>query len=376
MKQKFLAVTVLVFTVFLGACPVEDTDSDGDASDIDWKNYTAAGEFSIRVKNESNRDLVAFKSSLNQNNLLGGVGKNETDHGFSRNTALFTPGLSEDFSLIFITQEDYQTYKGDLSQLKDRPFTRLFAVYNANGTNEVPFVISDKLGGGNQMIISNLSGYDIELRLDSPRGTTLGYAPRQTTNTILYVQNGNMRYFPVLKAYNGARDQVITIYPKAADGLPKGKSLSFTGNSKVSVNAAEFAEDTEISTGVAFLEVQNSSNDGITVRKGVTDLETATGITILNPGDKRTFKIEMTTLGDGTYAEYETFSGWKIYDGLGARSKDIPTADGEPTGTKLYADYLYRITVTGNWEGTNITLTPPTKVGETKVSITSFMAND
>ena len=374
MKQKFLAVMVLAFTVFLSACPFPDPEDGGDVGDIDWKNHTSAGDFSIRVKNESNRDLIAFKSSLTENNLLGGVGKGETDHGFSRNTALFTPGLSEDFSLIFITKEDYQTYKGDLKQLKDRPFTRLFAVYNANGTNEVPFIISDKLGGGNQMIISNLSSYDIELRLDSPRGTTLGYAPHQTTNTILYVQDGNMRYFPVLKAYNGARDQVITIYPKASDGFPKGKSLSFTGSSKVNVNAAEFVDDTDISTGVAFLEVQNSSDDGITVRKGVTDLETATGITILNPGQKRTFKIDMTDLGSSNYAEYETFSGWKIYDGLGARSKDIPAED-EETGTKLYADYLYRIVVNGNWEGTNITVSAPTKIGD-KVSITSFMADN
>jgi hypothetical protein len=249
-------------------------------------------------------------------------------------------------------------------------------MYNAGGTNEVPFIVSDKLGGNNQMVISNLSSFDIELRLDSPRGTTLGYAPHQTVNTILYVQNGDMRYFPVLKAYNPARDQVITIYPKASDGYPKGKSQSFTGDTKVNVNAAEFVDDTNISTGVAYLEVQNSSDDGITVRKGSTDLETATGITILNPGSKRTFKIEMTDLGGSNYAEYETFSGWAIYDGLGARSKTVPPAEEGETGAELYADYLYRITVNGQWEGTNITVSPPVRVGNTKVSITSFMSDN
>jgi hypothetical protein len=372
MKQKKLMAVILALAAFLGACKDEiTTPNPGDG--IDWKNYTVAGEFSIRVKNESNRDLIAFKGSLSQNNLLGGVKKNETDHGFSRNTSLFTAGLSEDFSLIFITNEDYQTYKGDLNQLKNQPFTRLFAVYNANGTNEIPFIVSDKLGGDNQMIISNLSDFDIELRLNSPRGTTLGYAPHETVNTILYVQNGDMRYFPVLKAYNPARDQVITIYPKATDGLPKGKSLSFKGGEKVQVNAAEFVNENNISTGVAYLEVQNSSDDGITVRKGSTDLETATGITILSPGEKRTFKIDMSDLGDGNYAEYETFTGWEIYDGLGARHKPVPVDDG---GTKLYSDYLYRIIVTGNWEGTNITVSQPAQVGGTKVSITSFMADD
>jgi hypothetical protein len=313
---------------------------------------------------------------LQQGNLLGGVKKGETDHGFPRDTALFTPGLSEDFSLIFITNEDYEDYKGDLTQLKDRPFTRLFAVYNANGTNEVPFIVSSRLGGDNQMIISNLSGYDIELRLNSPRGTTLGYAPHETVQTILYVQNGDMRYFPVLKAYNPARDQVITIYPKETDGLPKGKSLSFTGNDKLSINADEFVNDVDVSTGVAFLEVQNSSDDGIMVRKGLVDLATATGITILNPGSKRTFKIDMTEMSDSKYAEYETFTGWEIYDGLGARHKAIPGDEEGGTSTKLYADYLYRITVSGNWANTNITITKPAKVGDTKVSITSFMADD
>jgi hypothetical protein len=364
-----------VFAVFLAACPGPDNNT-GEGDGIDWKNYLVAGEFSIRVKNESNRDLIAFKSSLSQNTLMGGVRKGETDHGFSQNTALFASGLSEDFSLIFITSEDYQQYKGNLNQLKDRPFTRLFAMYNASGTNEVPFIVSDKLGGNNQMVISNLSSFDIELRLDSPRGTTLGYAPHQTTNTILYVQNGNMRYFPVLKAYNPARDQVITIYPKASDGYPRAKSLSFTGNTKVNVNAAEFVTDTNISTGVAYLEVQNASDDGITVRKGSTDLETATGVTILNQGDKRTFKIEMSDLGGSKYAEYETFSGWAIYDGVGARSKSVPSAEEGKTSTDLYADYLYRIIVEGEWDGTKITVSPPTRVGNTKVSIDSFMSDN
>jgi hypothetical protein len=81
----------------------------------------------------------------------------------------------------------------------------------------------------------------------------------------------------------------------------------------------------------------------------------------------------MSDLGGGNYAEYETFTGWEIYDGLGARHKSIPVDEG---GTKLYSDYLYRIVVNGDWEGTNITVSQPAQVGGTKVSITSFMADN
>jgi succinate-acetate transporter protein len=46
MKQKKLMAVILSLAVFLGACKDEITTPNPEDG-IDWKNYTAAGEFSI-----------------------------------------------------------------------------------------------------------------------------------------------------------------------------------------------------------------------------------------------------------------------------------------------------------------------------------------
>ena len=77
--------------------------------------------------------------------------------------------------------EEYEANKGSdsaLTLLGQRPFTGIFAVYNASGANEVPWIVSSKLGGTSKLVINNMTGFNMELRQDSPRGTTLGYSPR------------------------------------------------------------------------------------------------------------------------------------------------------------------------------------------------------
>ena len=84
-----------------------NTDTDKDTSgggSVDWTNYKTAGSFSIRIKNEANRDLVVFKNTVSKANILGGVRKNASDHGLKLDTKHFNENTG--FSLIFITTED------------------------------------------------------------------------------------------------------------------------------------------------------------------------------------------------------------------------------------------------------------------------------
>jgi hypothetical protein len=349
--------------------PGGDDDHDGTADGIDWTSYESEGSYSIRVKNESNRDLVAFKGSFAPENLIGGVRKNQTNHGLPLKTSLFVSNT--DFALVFLTLEDYNAYKDNLRSRNQYPFARVFAVYNANGTNEVPFMVDSKLGGSNKLILDNMTSYNMEIRRNSPRGETLGYAPNQSNNTILNIVDGEYNLFIVFKKYNVLRDEIITMYPKAPDGLPIMLDYAFENGVERTINAGTYTSDiANLSSGYAFLVVKNSmTSGGIRVLKGDEVQKTASGIATINAGDSRTYLIPMdavTTDAGSTYSDTTVFSGWNV--GPTSRDKPIPVSDslkGEGDQNIFKTDYMYTVTVTGNPNtGEGITVSAPVESAE------------
>jgi hypothetical protein len=340
-----------------------DTGDDGfNDEGIDWTNYETEGSYSVRVKNESNRDLVAFKNSLAPENLIGGIRKNASNHGLPRKTNLFTS--NSDFPLVFLTLEDYKTYKNDLKSREQYPFTRIFAVYNANGTNEVPFLVDSKLGGANKLILDNMTTYNMEIRRNSPRGETLGYAPSQSNNTVLNIVDGDYNLFIVFKKYNALRDEIITMYPKAPDGLPIMLDYAFEDGDERNINAANYTGDiTNFSSGYAFLVVENRMiSGGIRVLNGDEVQKTVTGIATINANESRTYLIPMTavSIGDNTtYSDTTIFAGWKV--GPTNRDQPIPVSEElkNTEGQNVFkSDYTYTVTVTGD-PNTGITVNAP-----------------
>jgi hypothetical protein len=359
MKTRFtwlnIAAVLVLASLLVLSCQInvggdEKTDGNGSESgDIDWTSYNTAGTYAIRIKNESNRDLVAFMSSLSKDKILGGIPKNSGNHGIKLNTTLFNE--NKDFSIIFLTKEDYETYKSNLASREQYPFTRIFAMYNASGTNEVPFIVSGKLGGDNKLVINNMTSLNMELRQDSPRGTTLGYAPYEANNTTLFIQDGSFQVFPVFKKYNKVRDEILTIYPRAADGLPVGDEMSFMDGKTITISAGDYTGNISMSSGAAFLVVKNSSKQGVTVYKGSEVQTTASGISTINSGEERTFTILMDDLGQGEYEESKELSGWRVVQ-IGTRNLDIET-------TTLSADYRYTVTVEGDWNASTQKISAP-----------------
>ncbi|MDR0494714.1 MAG: hypothetical protein LBG95_03700 [Treponema sp.] len=366
MKRTMICAAVLAAVILLFSCGDAggDPDNAGDntIAGVDAVSYNEAGTYSIRIKNESNRDLIAFKSRLSALNLLGAVPKQATNHGIKLDTTLFPAGQSQDFSILFLTKEDYETYKSNLSSREQYPFTRIFAAYNASGTNETPWIVSGRLGGNNKFVINNMTAWNMELRENSPRGTTLGYAPYEANNTTLYMNQGSFYIFPVFKQYNAARDEIITIYPRAVEGIPMGDEFSFEGGNELTINAATFISNTNMSSGTAYLVVHNGSQQGITVYNGNTIQKTATGISTINSGDTRTFPILMDGDANSGYEASKNISGWKIMN-MGVREVPIPTAS-------LDADYRYTVEVLGDWSQgvSDVTVRTPEK-GAIKVTV-------
>jgi hypothetical protein len=261
-----------------------------------------------------------------------------------------------------LTKEDYEANKDNLKSLEQRPFTRIFAVYNAAGDNDIPFLVDGKLGGTNAVVLQNMTGYNMEIRRDSPRGPTLGYAPSHALNTTIYLVDGNYSLFPVFKKYDANRDLITTIYPKRAiDGMPMRTGISLEKGEEVEMNATKFTTNLTFTTGYAYLVVVNNSVDGVQVTKGATVQKTATGMTMVNAGDQRTFLVEMPVVSGGNdSAAYETktaFAGWFI--GETGDPKAIPVNDdlkdekvsGGGTASVFAADYMYTVTVSGDANG-------------------------
>ena len=144
----------------------------------------------------------------------------------------------------------------------------------------------------------------------------------------------------MFKKYNALRDEIITIYPYAADGLPMGDEFSFQNGQELTINATKYTgTNTGFSSGAALLLIKNASEQGITVMSGITVQKTATGISTINSGEERTFTILMDEVSGGKYESSKQLSGWKIVN-MGTREKPITT-------TTLEADYRYTVTVGG-----------------------------
>jgi hypothetical protein len=231
----------------------DDDDEGGSVAGVDSKSYDAPWSYSIRIKNNSNHDLLAFKSQFSSDTVLGMVPKRADDHGLKLNTALFPPGQSQDFSVVFLTREDYELYKNNLSSREQYAFTRLFAVYIDGGDNKTPVVVSAMLGGGNMLVINNKASWNMELREDSPQGVSLICVPSMVDNTPLYVNQGGFYVFPVFKWYSLPLDEIITVYPRDADGNPVKENLSFEdGNAPPTINAGTYTTNTVMSSGQQF----------------------------------------------------------------------------------------------------------------------------
>ena len=81
-----------------------DEDDKSVVEKIDYTNYLS--DFSIKVKNNTSKKLVAFKGSPSATNLLGGIPAGPgNEHGLKKDTTLFT--TSSDFVLFIVTEEDY-----------------------------------------------------------------------------------------------------------------------------------------------------------------------------------------------------------------------------------------------------------------------------
>jgi hypothetical protein len=359
MKKLVKLVAVLAALALVLSCDLnggDDDNGDGDNGGVDFTDHTT--DYAIRLSNLTGERLVVFKGGLTESALIGGIPAHATQFGLKKDPVLFN--RTHDFPLIFLTEAQYNANKSNLQSLKNFPFTRIFAFYNATGTNDTVYEISGHLGGSNKLLIQNLSSMNVELRLNGISGETIGYAEAVSLNTTLYLDSADYNIFPVFKGYNAYRDAIITVYPKFGNG-----NAWYTQFQVGAENQNEYSLDvsdipiTGFSSGTALLIIENQSNIGVQLQRGGTPLRTATGIATINNGWPRTFQIDMASAGDNKYADSTGIAGYTV----GPNGGQVNIGDG--SNYQLYANKIYKVTVTGTYGGSGLIVSEPVEQSET-----------
>jgi len=344
MKKAFIVlVFALIGSLLFFSCPSDDDNKgNGDGNGIDYANYTS-NSF-ITIQNNTDKDLVVFKNTPSVSSLIGGVPARSGMHGLKKDAVLFAS--DGDFILFLVTEKDYLANKNNLSALAGKPFVSFFVFYSANaGTNTV-YTVSSILSGEYTLEVRSPLNWNVELRLGGVNGPTLGYIPKGQRSTIFKVDAGVFEIFPVLRQYNAFRDVISTYYPQWESGPMAGRAMSVG----ISISAAEpysvvYLNDLlgginlNLSTGCAFLLVENQCLYTVQVFNGNTLQLTSTGITSVPPGTTQMFTVYMPMFSNGEYANNTSVNSYKIGSSL------ITAGIGDVV---LEVDKIYRVVVTGN----------------------------
>ncbi|MDR2731581.1 MAG: hypothetical protein LBB81_11890 [Treponema sp.] len=339
---KFSALVLIVGLVF-GLTGCDDDPNKGKGTTVSFESFSPP---SIYVDNKSGERLIAFKGSLNPNNLISGIPAYATNHGLAKtssvNNTLFT--TTGDFALILITEAQYNQNKNNLASAA--VFAEIYAFYNHEATNNNRFQISSKSGGSGRITLNNPTNWNIEIRKDGPTGEVLGYVAAQMTNTVLRVNApDDYRLYPVFKRYVASEKEIYETVPKytegALTGQPYAKNFSLeTANGTSSWNLGELSGlvNMSLSSGSFYLKVNNNSNTAVMFYRGDDIQLTSTGLKGIPPANSRIYSVKITRNPDGTYPNTSDISQLKI--GTEGNQLSITTST-------FKLDYIYTINVTG-----------------------------
>ena len=349
-----LLAVATIFALSFISCKADDNEDKGTGNSVPAVDYESAnGSYLIMVTNNTTEKLVAFKSSPALTNLIGGIPANSHNHKLKLNDKLF-PSTS-DFVLFVLKEKDFINNYNNLAALANKPFTTLYAFYNASSSNARSYEISSHLGGEGSITITQPLGINmcVELRLGSPYGETLGFLykgePRATFRLPLNTGNNEDPWydvFPVFRRYdkNKNKGEIISIFPTYVSGANKGKPLfkNFileATEPDQTLDVSEWYNNVKFISGYAYIEVINNSDYVISFSNGTTTQMTSTGGVGMRSGSSQTFQFEMPNAS----ASFDN------------ASLDLKTLKINTTGTSIAVpertvktEYLYRIEVTGN----------------------------
>lgn len=263
-----------------------------------------------------------------------------SEAGLKLDNKLFN--TTEDFALLFLTKELYESNKNNLDAVKNQAFTSCYAFYNANGENEMLYRVSSKLGGDAKLVLRNNTKFNIELRVDSPDGDVLGYVAAQNSNTVLNVEAGkDMVIYPVFRRYSAKKNEMYTISPTTAKGNPIFSQRSFeAGEQEFRVGDLwNNATLTNFTTGGCYVTLINAvKTTGVVLMKNGKEVVTSTGVKTVNSGKEASYFIPFPKAGNSVFPdEMELTLGVSTFGG--------DSVDAKPFTFKR--DHSYKFTAKG-----------------------------
>jgi len=307
----------------------------------------------LRVDNRTSSRLIAFKGTVTEDTLLGGIPANRNNHALWRNPSLFQSSGS--FSVVLVTEADFNANRDSLGILDTQPFARMFAFYNHGTDNPVRHTISisSLLGGMHTVEAINNTNLHAELRIDSRYGQSIGVAAHGGRTLLPFGGIGNTFVFPVFQVFHPVQNTIVDFFPVFPHNrAPFFFSRGFGATAEtwiLNVQDAWNAIDGTVTLGAAWVTIQNQSTiSSVEVLEGTEPQRDMMGTSLFSPGTRRTFSFSMATdVGNAVLSE-RTFHNLHVGAGMGT---EVPvragTADG-PTSFTLLTDMHYTITVTGS----------------------------
>ncbi|MCL2806514.1 MAG: hypothetical protein FWD26_11315 [Treponema sp.] len=346
--KKILKISVLLLAVglifsFTGCDDDDGTGGSGSGSGSGGVDFTSQQTASIRVRNNTNVRLVAFRGRPDTANLLGGVPANANNHGLSRDGF----NSSADFVLTLVTETAYNAAinaGGNQALQSVEIFNVVYAFYNHTGTNNNIFQINAQSGGAARLNMENPTAWNIELRRDAHNGTTLGFIGPYTSVQALNLEPGDYVFYPVMRRFNPMIGEVIDVQPVFTAGsianTPFFRELPITGTNHT-WNFLTLTQNNGFNmvSGGAFVRVVNNSDTGISFFNGDQRQQTSGISFLIGPnGGHATFQIRFPMNPDGSFSATHT-SNFGVGNAAG-RTGSVP-----PRTVEI--DWLYEIQVTG-----------------------------
>lgn len=337
------AVMVGMFTSCLNVNVNKEKENTPQGNGIDYTNYTGSN-FSIKVRNDSQKDVVCFKGTPSASTLISGARGGQTT-GLKLNKELFSQ--SGDFVLWVFTEEDYLAKKNNFDELKKAPFALIYAYYNADSDSNANMVytISAKMGGDSYILLNNPTKYNVELRQNGLYGESLAFAGANTVQTKVYIAYDDYYIYPVFRKFQKKTGEIVTCFPKEKN-IDKPVffqfSLAENGDNSAEFNANDWFDPAafkDTSTpAAAYITITNGNKKtGISLYKGGASeaAVTSTGGKNINTGKALVFEVPMALTGNNTFGSTAIVSGWKV--GSAVDRGDVPTLTVE-AGKMYYLD--------------------------------------
>ena len=326
-----------------------------EKTNIDFTDYrNSADGYSILVGNNTGKRLVAFMGTPRTETLISGVQAGKSPFGLKKESTLFAG--NGDFILFLVTENDYiEATKdgGDIASLANKPFARIYAVFNTNAPNKTVYPVSSIMEGACSIVLNNTDNdYNVELRQEGVNGDPLVYATHGSKITFK-VDAGDYYLFPVFRKFDPNIGEIVTIYPKKLNGAAVREKFSLKSGEYPNgypLDASKWANLTVgYSPSAAYIVIKNLSDNGIEFYKGDKLQKTSMGENYINKLESRQFIVPMEcTSGSNTedpkFSEYVSTS---VYNVRGDHGEVYLTGNKE-TEFKLYAGKKYTVTIKDN----------------------------